>query len=186
LPGAGRTQLLVANDSKNFVRTPMSLSARQRHYGITANQARDERLGSALGRLSFLQMISSQQCDGSVMFEKLYHAHHAIIGLPTPDPQSVTAIMIAGGLVDGVVMTDAPEETIENLHERFNIATNAVDQCDREHRMAAERRPSLVLYRLSAPTRTPRYGRKVISETFESRSTRWRACSGVDRIRRSV
>lgn len=125
-----------------------ALAARQRHYGVTAKQARDERLGSALGRLSFLQMISSQQYDAGVMFGKLYHAHHAIMGLPTPEPQSVTAIMIAAGLVEGVVTTDAPEETIENLRKRFKIVTNAVDQCDREHRMASGRKPSLVLYRV--------------------------------------
>ena len=45
-----------------------ALAARQRHYGVTARQARDERLGSALGRLSFFQMISAQQYDAGVMF----------------------------------------------------------------------------------------------------------------------
>ena len=125
-----------------------ALAARQRHYGVTAKQARDERLGSALGRLSFFQMISAQQYDAGVMFGKLYQAHHAIMGLPTPEPQSVTAIMIAAGLVEGVVTTEAPDETIEKLRKRFGDATDAVDRCDREHRMAAGRRPSLALYRV--------------------------------------
>jgi hypothetical protein len=124
-----------------------ALGARQRHYGLTAKQARDERLGSSLGRLSFFQLISVQQYDAGVRFGKLYQAHHAVMGLPTPEPQSITAIMIAAGLVEGVVTTEAPEETIENLRKHFNAATNALDQCDREHRMAAGRKPSLLLYR---------------------------------------
>ncbi len=38
------------------------LDARRRHYGVSASQAKDERLGTALGRLSFAGRISAEQC----------------------------------------------------------------------------------------------------------------------------
>jgi methylphosphotriester-DNA--protein-cysteine methyltransferase len=37
------------------------LEARQRHYGVSAKQARDERLGTSLGRLAFREAISDVQ-----------------------------------------------------------------------------------------------------------------------------
>jgi hypothetical protein len=125
-----------------------ALAARQRHYGVSAKQARDARLGSSLGRLNLQLLISDPQYDAGVKFAQLHQAHHAIVGLPAPNPKSVTAIMIAAGLVAGVTTTEAAEDTIENLRKRFNVATDALDQCDRDHRMARGRKPSLLLYRV--------------------------------------
>lgn len=125
-----------------------ALAARQRHYGVTAAQARDARFGSSLGRLNIQELITNEQYDAGVVFGQLYQAHHAIMGLPTPSPRSVTAIMIAAGLVEGYVTTDAPEETIEKLRERFGGATDALDKCDRENRQNTGRKPSLLLYRV--------------------------------------
>ena len=56
--------------------------------------------------------------------------------------------MIAAGLVAGVATTDAGEDTIDKLRKRFDAATDALDQCDRDHRMARGRKPSLLLYRV--------------------------------------
>jgi len=125
-----------------------ALGARQRHYRVTTAQARDPRLGSSLGRLNLQSLISDLQYDAGVKFAQLHQAHHAIMGLPAPNPKSVTAIMIAAGLVAGITTTEAPENTIENLRKRFDAATDALDQCDREHRMARGRKPSLLLYRV--------------------------------------
>ena len=36
----------------------VALHARRRHFGVTAKQAKDERLGTALGRLAFRELIS--------------------------------------------------------------------------------------------------------------------------------
>lgn len=124
-----------------------ALAARQRHYGVTAAQARDARFGSSLGRLNVGKQISDEQYDAGLRFGQLYQAHHAIIGLPTPTPRSVTAIMIAAGLVEGFATIEAPEETIEKLRACFDSATNALDQCDRDNRMTRGRKPSLLLYR---------------------------------------
>lgn len=125
-----------------------ALAARQRRYGVTAAQARDARFGSSLGRLNIQELISDQQYDAGVAFGQLYQAHHAITGLPTPTPRSVTAIMIAVGLVEGFATIDAPEETIEKLRGRFDAATDALDQCDRDNRRSMGRKPSLLLYRV--------------------------------------
>lgn len=125
-----------------------ALSARQRHYGVTVRQARDERLGSSLGRLFFMQMISERQYDAGTRFGNLYRAHHAIIGLPTPKPRSITAIMIAAGFLGGNSSTEPEEETVEKIRKSFDVATDALDQCDRDHRMAVGRKPSLLLFRV--------------------------------------
>ena len=37
---------------------------------------------------------------------------------------------------------------IEKLKRRFNAATDALDVCDREHRMSRGRRPTLLAYRV--------------------------------------
>ncbi len=37
----------------------VAIDARRRHFGVTAKQAKDERLGSALGRLAFRELIRS-------------------------------------------------------------------------------------------------------------------------------
>jgi hypothetical protein len=37
------------------------IEARRRHFGVTAKQAKDERLGTALGRLAFRVLISDLQ-----------------------------------------------------------------------------------------------------------------------------
>ena len=36
----------------------VAIDARRRHFGVTAKQAKDERLGTALGRLAFRELIS--------------------------------------------------------------------------------------------------------------------------------
>ena len=58
------------------------IDARRRHFGVTAKQARDERLGTALGRLAFREMISETQYQAGVAFAQLYRDHHATVGLP--------------------------------------------------------------------------------------------------------
>jgi hypothetical protein len=136
---------------KSGLRYPCGRLKRQeteRDAMATALAARDARFGSSLGRLNIQELISDQQYDAGVTFAQLYQAHHAIIGLPTPTPRSVTAIMIAAGLLEGFATIDAPERTIEKLRERFDAATDAVDQCDRDNRRSMGRKPSLLLYRV--------------------------------------
>ena len=55
------------------------IDARRRHFGVTAKQAKDERLGTALGRLAFRDMISETQYQAGVAFAQLYRDHHATV-----------------------------------------------------------------------------------------------------------
>ncbi len=126
-----------------------ALAARQRHYGVTAKQARDERLGSSLGRLNMQGLISEPQYDAGVKFSRLYHAHHVLAGLPMPTPESMNSLMIASGLLLGYDTIEPDEARAKQLIQKFNAATEALDQCDREHRMAAGRKPSLCLFRVA-------------------------------------
>jgi hypothetical protein len=125
-----------------------ALAARQRHYGVTAKQARDERLGSSLGRLNMQELISDPQYDAGLRFADLYQAHHAILGLPVPNTSSVAGLMIAAGLIGASHSSELDDEAIARLRNRFRAATDALDQCDRDHRMARGRKPSLVLFQV--------------------------------------
>jgi len=125
-----------------------ALTARQRHYGVTAAQARDARFGSSLGRLNLQSLIGDQQYDAGLRFARLYFAHHVINGLPTPSPQSVSGLMIYVGLLEGYESVETDDEYAQKLRRQFNAATDMLDQCDRDHRMAAGRKPSLLLYRV--------------------------------------
>ena len=123
------------------------IEARRRHLGVTAKQARDERLGTALGRLAFRELISEEQYQGGLVFGQLYHRHHAALGLPMPNPRSVAGLLINEGIFGGSV-GEPDQESIDRLRRRFSDATNALDQCDRDHRLSAGGRPALLVYRV--------------------------------------
>lgn len=123
------------------------LEARQRHYGVNARQARDERLGTSLGRLAFREAISDVQYQAGLAFAKLYHQHHLTMGLPIPSPSSVAGILINEGIF-GSSPSEPVLEEIERLKRRFEDATHVLDQCDREQRFAGARRPTLLMYRV--------------------------------------
>jgi hypothetical protein len=123
------------------------IEARRRHFGVTAKQAKDERLGTALGRLAFRELISETQYQAGVAFAELYQQHHAVLGLPSPSPRSVAGLLINEGIF-GASPSEPVLEVIEKLKRRFRDATDALDACDREHRMSAGRRPTLLIYRV--------------------------------------
>ena len=123
------------------------IEARQRLFGVTAKQARDDRLGSALGRLAFTGRISDEQYQAGAAFAELYQRHHVTMGLPTPSPRSVAALLINEGIF-GSSPSEPVLDVIEKLKRRFKDATDALDQCDRDHRFAPGRRPTMLVYRL--------------------------------------
>jgi hypothetical protein len=125
----------------------VALDARRRHFGVTAKQAKDERLGTALGRLAFRELISEAQYQAGVAFAQLYRDHHAVVGLPSPSPRSVAGLLINEGIF-GASPSEPALEVLEKLKRRFNDATNVLDACDREQRMSAGRRPTLLVYRV--------------------------------------
>jgi hypothetical protein len=123
------------------------LAARQRHHGVTARQARDERLGTALGRLAFHGIISEEQYEAGLCFGALYRRHHATLGLPLPSPRSVAGILINEGIFGGS-SADPDPDLVERLRDRFGAATDALDACDRQQRASLAGRPTLLVYRL--------------------------------------
>ena len=130
---------------KDIMKT--AIEARQRHYGVTAKQARDDRLGTALGRLAFTDRISDEQYQAGVAFADLYLRHNVTVGLPMPSPSSVTGILINEGIF-GSSPSEPVLEVIDKLKRRFKNATDALDQCDRDHRFAPGCRPAMLVYRV--------------------------------------
>ena len=125
----------------------VAIAARRRHFGVTAKQAKDERLGTALGRLAFREMISETQYQAGVAFAQLYRDHHATVGLPSPSPRSVAGLLINEGIF-GASPSEPVLEVIEKVKRRFADATSVLDACDREQRMSAGKRPTLLVYRV--------------------------------------
>ena len=64
-------KLIHAETEREIMHT--AIDARQRHYGVTATQARDARLGTSLGRLAYQELISSAQSEAGRRFAELYH-----------------------------------------------------------------------------------------------------------------
>ena len=77
------------------------IAARRRHYGVSAREARDPRLGTALGRLNYQGRISDAQYQAGLTFGELYQRHHRTMGLPTPSPRSVAGLLINEGIFGG-------------------------------------------------------------------------------------
>ena len=124
-----------------------ALEARQRHYGIGASRARDERFGTSLGRLSFQELISAQQYDAGLRFAELYQRHRVILGLPNPHPRSPAAVMADAGIFGGS-LGEPDADVVVRVRKRFDAAMRALDECDDEHARARGRKPSLLLYRV--------------------------------------
>jgi len=124
-----------------------AIEARKRHFGVTAKQAKDERLGTALGRLAFRELISEKQYQAGVAFGELYHAHQILMGMPSPSPRSVAGLLINEGIF-GASPSEPVLEVIERVKRRFADATSVLDACDREQRMSAGKRPTLLIYRV--------------------------------------
>ena len=124
-----------------------AIEARQRHYGVTAKQARDERCGTALGRLAFKGLISDLQCQAGVAFADLYLRHNITVGLPMPSPSSVTGLLINEEIF-GASPSEPVLEVIEKVKRRYADATAALDDCDCGQRLSPGRRPTFLVYRV--------------------------------------
>lgn len=68
------------------------LEARQRQYGVAASQAKDERLGTALGRLAFANRISPDQYAAGQLYGEIMARNRAVMGLPMDQPRSGTSL----------------------------------------------------------------------------------------------
>lgn len=141
-PCGKRTRNEIERDAMSTV-----IEARKRLFGVTTKQAKDERLGTALGRLAFRELISEKQYQAGVAFGELYHAHQILMGMPSPSPRSVAGLLINEGIF-GASPSEPVLEVIERVKRRFADATSVLDACDREQRMSAGKRPTLLVYRV--------------------------------------
>ena len=137
-PSAGETQREVM---------ATVLEARQRHYGVTARQARDERLGTALGRLAFAGAITAEQFAAGQKYGEIYHRHHAVMGWPMPFPASVTGILASDGALGGVG-TPPSQALIEKVRRHYGTVLDVLNKCDRDRQDAPGKAPSVLAYRL--------------------------------------
>lgn len=124
-----------------------AIEARKRHFGVTAKQARDERLGTSLGRLAFKRVISDNQYQAGIKFAELHHRFATMFGLPQPNPQSVANLLINEG-VFGSSPSEATIDAIERVRKRYDAVRATLDECDREQRYAVGRQPSRLIYQV--------------------------------------
>ena len=143
----------------------VAIDARSHHFGVTAKQAKDERLGTAFGRLGFRELISEKQYQAGIAFAELYRQHHTVLGLPSPSPRSVAGLLTNEGIF-GASLSEPVLEFVEKLKRRFNAATDKLDACDREHRMSRVRRPTLLVYRVICSDEDAMHGRRRTSGIF--------------------
>jgi hypothetical protein len=119
-------------------------AARQRHYGVSSRQARDQRLGTVLGRLAFREAITPEQHQAGEQFAALVHRHHVILGLPPPGPRSVTGLLAREGIFGGSSPEPDPS-LVHRVRRRYAEASDALDRCDREQRCTAGPKPSCLV-----------------------------------------
>lgn len=123
------------------------VDARRRHYRVTAAQARDQRLSSALGRLAFTGTISQQQYEAGQRFGEVYHRHHVLTGLPLPSPSSVAALMAGGGIFGGC--TQLPEDDlVDKVRRHYDEALKVLARCDQDRRVLPGQPPGRLVYRI--------------------------------------
>jgi hypothetical protein len=67
--------------------------------------------------------------------------------MPVPHLRSLAGLMTTAGIVGGS-SAEPDDDLVAKLRDRFNVATDALDECDRAVRMERGRKPSLLLYRV--------------------------------------
>lgn len=123
------------------------VEARQRHYGVSAAQARDQRLCSALGRLAFTGAITQQQYEAGQKFGEVYHRHQVVTGMPLPSPSSVAGLMASAGVFGGCGQPPA-DDVVERVRRHYDDALQVLNRCDQNRRAMPGQPPSRLVYRI--------------------------------------
>ena len=125
--------------------TATVLDARQRHYGVTARQAKDERLGSAIGRLAFAGKISAEQLAAAELYGDLMARNRAVMGLPPIHPHSATGLLLDEGIF-GRSITEYDADYVEKIRKRAAAAILMLRTSDHDAIAATSRRPSMLVH----------------------------------------
>jgi len=123
------------------------VDARRRHYRVTAAQARDQRLSSALGRLAFTGAISQQQYEAGQKFGSVYYRHQLVTGMPLPRPTSVAGLMANAGAFGGCSEPPA-DDLVDKVRRHYDEALQVLARCDRDRRAMPGQPPSRLVYRI--------------------------------------
>lgn len=168
------------------------LDARQRHYGVTNRQARDQRLGTVLGRLAFRDVITAEQYQAGEQFADLVHHHHVALGFPLPGPRSVTSLLDSEGIFGGST-ADPDPALVDRLRRRYAAAAVALDRCDRECRCTAGPKPSRLVRQAACTDEDVhwtdirldrlRTGLDALAELFGIATGKWSNTRGFERLR---
>ena len=137
-PSAGETQAEIL---------ATVVDARRRQYGVTARQARDDRLGSALGRLAFAGVITAEQYQAGSTFGEVYHRHHLVTGMPLPTPRSVGGLM-AGGGTSGGRGNPPDDDLIDKVRRHYDAALAVLARCDQDRGAMPGQSPGRLVYRI--------------------------------------
>jgi len=121
------------------------LEARQRHYGVTARQAKDDRLGTALGRVAFAGNITADQYAAGEMYGEIMARNRAVMGLPMDQPRSVTGLLINEGIFGGGTPDHDPA-LVEKVRRRAAAAIMMLRTADHHAPGTAGRKPSILVH----------------------------------------
>lgn len=125
--------------------TATVLDARQRQYGVTARQAKDERLGSAIGRLAFAGKITAEELAAAELYCDLMARNRAVMGLPPIHPHSATGLLLDEGIF-GRSLTEYDPDYVEKIRKRAAAAILMLRTADHDAVAATGRRPSMLVH----------------------------------------
>ena len=125
--------------------TATVLDARQRQYGVTARQAKDERLGSAIGRLAFAGKITAEQLAAAELYGDLMARNRAVMGLPPIHTHSATGLLLDEGIF-GRSLTEYDPDYVEKIRKRAAAAILMLRTADHDAIAATGRRPSMLVH----------------------------------------
>ena len=125
--------------------TATVLDARQRQYGVTARQAKDERLGSAIGRLAFAGKITAEQLAAAELYGDLMARNRAVIGLPPIHPHSASGLLLDEGIF-GRSTAELDPDYVEKIRKRAAAALLMLRTADHDASGTTGRRPSVLVH----------------------------------------
>lgn len=125
--------------------TATVLNARQRQYGVTARQAKDERLGSAIGRLAFAGKITAEQLAAAELYGDLMARNRAVMGLPPIHPHSASGLLLDEGIFGRSLMEYDPDY-VDKIRKRAAAAILMLRTADHDAVAATGRRPSMLVH----------------------------------------
>lgn len=125
--------------------TATVMDARQRQYSVTARQAKDERLGSAIGRLAFAGKITAEQLAAAELYGDLMARNRAVMGLPPIHPHSASGLLLDEGIF-GRSTSELDPDYVEKIRKRAAAAILMLRTADHDASGTTGRRPSVLVH----------------------------------------